>query len=112
MNDAADAQKDLERFVNDVLTQKNLPGLTDDVRPDVVEHMVGALRELIDRAILEALPEDRLDQLNGMLDDASTTKEQVAQFVQDSGVDTEYIATQTMIHFRELYLEGPKGAQA
>ncbi len=109
MDDSVSAQKQLEDFANDVLTEKNLPGLTDDARPMVVEDMVATIRQLIDRAVIEAVPEDKIDEFDALLDKPETTKEQLFAFVQDSGVDTEKVVTDTLLRFRELYLQGPGG---
>lgn len=107
MDSAKLAQLQLEEFVEDILTDKKLPGLTDDVRLDVVADMVQTLRELIDRAVIEAMPDDNLEELNKLLDQPETTREQLTEAIRTSGVDTKRIAADTMLRFRELYLEGP-----
>lgn len=109
MDSAVPAQQQLEEFANQILAEKNLPGLSDDVRPSVVAEMVQVLHELINRAILDALPEDKLQELDKLTDDPDANMEQIQQLVASSGVDTKQIVTDTLTKFRELYLAGPEG---
>lgn len=108
MDNTATSQQQLEEFVDDMLTEKNLPGLTDDVRPEVIKEVVQTLRELINRAIIEALPDDKLDELNKLAEDPSVTNERISELIGASGVDIPHITANTMLRFRELYLAGPE----
>ena len=110
MDSAVPAQQQLEEFANQILTEKNLPGLSDDVRPGVIAEMVQVLHELINRAILDALPENKLQELDKLTDDPEANLEQIQQLVESGGVDTQQIVTDTLTKFRELYLTGPEGA--
>jgi len=113
MDNAAPLQPTLEEFVDTILTEKNLPGLSDDARPEVIADMVLTLRELIDRAVIEALPEDKLDELNKKLaDDPTVSREQISELIAASGVDIEHITADTLLKFRELYLAGPSEKNA
>ena len=53
--------------------------------------------------MLGALPENKIDGFNELLDrDAS--KQEIQQYVATSGVDTKKITLETMLRFRSLYL--------
>lgn len=108
MDNTATTQQQLEEFVDNMLTEKNLPGLSDDVRPDVIKEVVQTLRELINRAIIEALPDDKLNELNKLSEDPSVTNERISELIGSSGVDIPHITANTMLRFRELYLAGPE----
>lgn len=109
MDSAVPAQQQLEEFANSILTEKNLPGLSDDVRPGVVAEMVQVLNELINRAVINALPEDKLQELDKLTGDPDSNMEQIQQLVEGSGIDLKQIVTDTLTKFRELYLAGPEG---
>ena len=109
MDDSVAPQKQLEDFANDLLTEKNLPGLTDDVRPMVVEELVETLHELINRALIDTLPDDKVDELSALLDNADVTPEQIFELIKSSGIDSQQVVTDTLSRFRDLYLQGPEG---
>ncbi len=111
MDNTATSQQQLEEFVDDMLTEKNLPGLSDDVRPDVIKEVVQTLQELINRAIINALPDDKLEEISKRIEDENTSLVQIQDLVQQSGIDTEKIVTNTLIEFRRLYLAGSPGSQ-
>lgn len=108
MNDAASVPMQLEDFVNDVLTEKNLPGLTDESRPEVVAQTVQTLRELIDMAVIDAMPAHKQAELNKMIDGMpEATPEEIWKVIESSDVDVEKVTADTMLRFKELYLAGP-----
>lgn len=111
VDNTATSQQQLEEFVDDMLTEKNLPGLTDDVRPDVIKEVAQTLQELINRAIINALPDDKLEEISKRIEDENTSLVQIQDLVQQSGIDTEKIVTNTLIEFRRLYLAGSPGSQ-
>jgi methionine aminopeptidase len=111
VDNTATSQQQLEEFVDDMLTEKNLPGLSDDVRPDVIKEVVQTLQELINRAIINALPDDKLEEISKRIEDENTSLVQIQDLVQQSGIDTEKIVTNTLIEFRRLYLAGSPGSQ-
>jgi hypothetical protein len=99
---------ELDQFVRDMLAAKNLPGLEDDnVRDQFVDDLKEEILAQVDRAIVQAIPEDKLDGFNALLDDDATSDEALQSYVAQCGVDTQQVATDTMTRFRELYLTQP-----
>lgn len=97
-------QDPMNDFINDVLDKKQLPGLEEEgVRETVVDDIRTRLLNQIDRAILEAMPEDKIDALNAQLD-SGASDEDVQRLVAESGIDVQKVTLQTMLHFRDLYL--------
>ena len=109
MDNTATSQQQLEEFVDTMLTEKNLPGLSNDVRPGVIAEMVQVINDLVNRAVLNALPDDKSEELSRLIDNPDTNLGQVQQLIQDSGIDITQITIDTMTRFRELYLAGPQG---
>lgn len=97
-------EEQLIPFVDDLLKQKNLSGMTEDVYMQLRSDMAHDLRQQIDRALIEALPDDKLDEFNGLISNSETTEADLQQFMVDSGIDSVTIIARTMNRFREFYL--------
>ncbi len=96
-------QDALSKFINDIIDAKNFKTLDGDVRQQLEQDLKNKLLDQIDRAVLGALPENKIDGFNELLDrDAS--KQEIQQYVATSGVDTKKITLETMLRFRSLYL--------
>ena len=108
MNDQTTPAPRLEDFVESLLREKNLPGITEDALSSLVQETTSQLRELIDMAVIDAMSPQRQDDLNMLLSDPNTTTVGVSDFISQSGVDVAKVTTDTMTHFRELYLQGPE----
>lgn len=104
------AQNDpLTRFVDEIITAKQLPGVTDEVRAQLVSDMRKRLTDQIDRAVINAMSEEKAEEFNRLLDDPQVTAETVQTFIASSGVDVQRVTLETMLRFRDLYLNPPKG---
>ena len=97
--------ENVEKFIDQLIDEKGL-GVEGDVRKQLKLDMMERLLDQIDRASINALPEDKAIELADKLDDENFTDEQVADFMNDSGVDLERVALETMLQFRLLYLGG------
>lgn len=96
-------QDALSKFINDIIDAKNFKTLDGDVRQQLEKDLKNRLLDQIDRAVLGALPENKIDGFNELLDrDAS--KQEIQQYVATSGVDMKKITLETMLRFRSLYL--------
>lgn len=79
--------------------------VSDEVKAQLESDLGSQLMDQIDRAVIEALPEEKIDGLNELLD-REAPEEEIQQYVAASGVDVQRITTETMLRFRDLYL-GP-----
>ncbi len=95
----------VEQFIDQLIDEKDL-NLEDDVRQELKVDMINRLLDQIDKASINALPEDKAIELADKLDDPEFTDEQVAEFIRNCGVDMERVALETMMQFRLLYLGG------
>lgn len=95
---------ELDNFISSILDAKQLSGVTDDVRADLVEDMRDRLLDQINRALIDSMPDDKIDQFNSLLEQDGVSDEQLQQFITDSGVDIPTVTAATMLRFRELYL--------
>ena len=62
------------------------------------------LEDQINRAAIQALSEEKADELAKRLEDPNFTNEDMAKFMQDSGVNLAEVALETMLKFRGFYL--------
>lgn len=96
-------QELIDKFIKDLLDAKNLNGVDDEVRQQLEQDLKTRLLDQIDRAIIEALPEDKLSGFNALLDNNSTAQD-VQKYIIECGVDTQKVTLETMLRFRALYL--------
>lgn len=96
-------QDALSKFISDIIDAKGYKTLDSDVRRQLEQDLKNRLLDQIDRAVLEALPENKIDGFNDLLDRGASQQE-VQQYIATSGVDTEKITLETMLRFRSLYL--------
>lgn len=97
----------LDTFINDIIDAKQLPGLTDEAKQGLIEEMRERLLDMINRALIDALPEDKVAAFSTLLDEETVSDEQVQSFIAQSGVDVERVTAKTMLAFRNLYLSSP-----
>ncbi len=97
--------ENVEQFVDQLIDEKGL-GVEGDVRKQLKMDMMERLLDQIDRASINALPEDKAIELADKIDDENFTDDQIAEFMRNSGVDLERVALETMLQFRLLYLGG------
>ena len=96
----------LDEFINEMLTAKKLPGMNDDVRLILLDEIREQLTKQINKAIISALPDDKLDEFGELLDQKDTAG--IQEFIANSGVDIKRISIETMLLFRDLYLRTPE----
>ena len=94
----------LDIFVNQIIDEKGLTGLNEESRKTVVNELKSNLVEQINRAILMNLPDEKLDELNNLMDSGTFGNEDMQNFVKDSGVDVNKITAETMLKFKAFYL--------
>ncbi len=97
-------QDELDKFINQILDEKQLSGVSDEVRVQLVADLKERLTDQINRALIDTIPEQKIDELNNLLDNSEVTDEQIQQFIIDCGVDDKKVALETMLRFAELYL--------
>lgn len=102
------AGDELDIFIHGLLEDKQLSGLDEDVRAQLVSDLKGRLLTQIDRAVVDALPSEKIEAFNELLDQPGVDDTQIHGFIQESGVDIKKVTLQTMIRFRDLYLQTPR----
>lgn len=93
---------ELTVFINQILDQKGLTGVDLKVREQLVSDLEARLMDQINRAIVNAVPEEKMDEFERLASDAKD--EDIQKFLVDNGVDTQKIASAVMILFKDAYL--------
>lgn len=97
-----------DTFIKEMLNAKQWNTAVDgDVRKQLESDLKNRLTDQVNRSVIEAMPEDCVDGLNGLLD-REAPDEEVQRYIADCGVDVRRITLETMLRFRDLYL-GSKG---
>ncbi|MBP9738430.1 hypothetical protein KBD20_01950 [Candidatus Saccharibacteria bacterium] len=97
------AYSELTTYINQILDQKGITGLDSEIREQLVSDLETRLIDQINRAIVEAVPSDKLATFEELTSSAKSDEE-VQDFLKSIGVDTQQIATSTMVRFKNLYL--------
>ena len=95
---------ELYNFINSIIDEKGLTGLNEDTRQTVVNELKSALIEQINRAILMELPDEKLDELNNLMDTEGFGETGMQTFIANSGIDVNKITAETMLKFKAFYL--------
>ena len=98
------AQDELDGFVDSLIEKKNLKGLTPEGRETVARELKELVVEEINRAIIDALPDDKLDELDRITSQENFNPEDVQKLIADSGINTAKITTETLLYFESFYL--------
>jgi hypothetical protein len=103
---------EMDKFINQILDAKQLSGVTDGVRAQLVADLRERLLDQINRALVDALPEEKVAEFNSLLDDETIDDGAIQQFIAQSGIDVKRVTLQTMVRFSELYLGTSKESAA
>ncbi len=97
--------QNLDEFIEQLLIDKGITNQDPEVKKELIEEMKNRLLDQIDRAAIMQLSEEKADELTKKLDDPEFTNEKMTEFMKESGVDLTQVTIDTMMRFREYYLE-------
>lgn len=93
----------LDLFVAGIIKDKSLPIVDDEVRKQLERDLKARLVDEINRALLHALPSERLDELERIAG-ADVDQSAIQKVIKDSGINVKKVTLETMLRFRDLYL--------
>lgn len=96
-------QNPIDSLVSEIIETKGFPGLTPEVKAQLTTDLRSKLLDQIDRAVIAALPESSVNQLNQILDNGGGDAE-VQRIISESGVNVKQVTLATIMGFRSLYL--------
>lgn len=95
--------QNIDDFVESLLNDKGIE-VEPEIREELKADMKKRLMDQINRAAIQALSEEKADELAKKIDDPNFTNEDMTKFMQDSGVNLAEVALETMLRFRSFYL--------
>ena len=95
----------IDEFIEQLLIDKGITNQDPEVKKELVEELKTRLLDQIDRAAIMQLSEEKADELTKKLDDPEFTNEKMTEFMKESGVDLTQVTIDTMLRFREYYLD-------
>lgn len=103
---------ELDQFINEMLDAKQLPPMSAETRTQLVADLKQRLLDQINRALIDALPDEKMEEFERLLDDPTIGDGAIQQFIVNSGVDAKRVATATMLRFYDLYVKPPQRGEA
>ena len=94
----------IDDFIESLLKDKGIDNVEPEIREELKADMKARLLDQIDRAAVQALPEDKATELAGLIDQPDFTNAKMTEFMQNSGVNLTEVALDTMLKFRSYYL--------
>ena len=98
------AQDELDNFVYSLIDRKGLKGLTPEGRDTIAQELKELVVEQINRALIDALPDDKLDELDNLTSQENYNPEDAQRIINESGINVAKITTETLLYFESFYL--------
>ena len=96
-------------FIEGLIAEKGVDAPTEEIHQAVHADLKTQLMAELDRALVSALPDDKLEELYKITEssDKAVDPNLVAQYISDSGVDATSVIGNTIKQFGEAYLGRP-----
>lgn len=95
----------VDDFIESLLNDKGITDVEPEIRAELKEDMKKRLMDQINRAAIMELSEEKATELAKKVDDPEFTEEKMAEFLKDAGVDLTGVTLNTMLKFRNFYLD-------
>lgn len=92
-------------FIIGLMDEKGIQYGDEPYKSDIFQELKTRLLTELDRSLVAALPDDKLDEFSKVVaQDGKIDPDVVAKAVLDAGVDVEKVAGETMAKFKDIYL--------
>ncbi len=98
----------INTFVDKMMADKGLDAMSAEEQAELKKNLRVKVEEQIEQAMLRALSDAQLLELEKLVDDG-VSDEELDRFFADSGVDFTKAAEQAMIEFRKAFLASAAG---
>ena len=96
--------QNIDNFIEGLLKEKGITDIDPDTKEDLVKEMKEQLMEQIDKAVVYKRSDEKATELASLMDDPGFTREQLTEFIANSGVNVDEVANEMMSKFRNFYL--------
>ena len=98
-------EETINLFVEGLMDEKGIKPESEQMRKDIFDDLKTKLMTELDRSLVSALPDDKLEEFSEEAEEkGQLDPEVVAKAIEEAGVDVGEVAGVTMAKFRELYL--------
>lgn len=98
-------EQTIDLFIEGLLNEKGVVPEGEQAHQDMFLDLKTRLLEQIDRSLVAALPDDKLEELSKIVaKDGEVAPEKVSEMVVEAGVNVDDVVGATMANFREVYL--------
>jgi hypothetical protein len=94
--------KELRNFVAQIVEQKQLTGVEQDIKDKLIDDLSSMLEDQINRALIDSLNDEQFKEFEQLVDSNSTQR--LSTFFTDHKLPVQHIVTQVMTKFRMTYL--------
>ncbi len=94
--------EELKKYVTDIIDQKNLTGVDQDIKDKLIDDLAKKLESQITRALINHLSDSQFDEFEKLVNDQDSTK--LRTFFEDNNVPVNEITTKELVRFRVSYL--------
>lgn len=92
----------LRVFVTDIVKQKDLKGIDEDTKNQVIEDLVKRLEDQILRSLIGELNDSQLTEFEKLVDESNQDK--LSTYFEECNLPVKEIIIQTMTRFKRSYL--------
>ena len=100
----SNAPQTLEAFVDKLIDEKGLSSMADDVLDQMKVDLLLRVEDRVNAEMLEALPADRVEPFETLLNEASSTGDDVAVFLKKHVPNFDEVLANALMGFRHTYL--------
>ena len=94
-------------FIDQIIEEKGYQDLDAEVFERLKADLTARLLDMLDRQLIQALPEDKAEELSNKLDDPNFSDEDMYNFItNEGGVNAQQVMIDTMIQFKLFYVNG------
>jgi hypothetical protein len=95
----------MEQFIQQLLRDQDVPeDLDPEVRVQLVSELTSRASDFLNARLIDAMSDETVEHFNTMLDDDSTTPEQVQNFITTNVSNKDQVIARALAEFRMLYL--------
>lgn len=95
----------MDDFIKQLIAEQGVPeDLDPEVRAQLEANLARRAVALVDKRLIDAMPESALPGFNELLDHPDTTPEQLQAYVAEHVPDVTAVTGQALAEFRSLYL--------
>ncbi len=94
----------IDDFIEQMLADKGLPALDPDVHEQLVADLGDRLTKLINRRVIESLPEKALPEFESITKEQPLNEQKMQNFIKHNISDLRQVTLDAMVEFRSLYL--------